>query len=91
MIYAYYGGRHIRNHPSPMSSHSILPTDRLLDYLPTYKSNVYRTTQLSAADQETLRSELSDRHVLYTRPYEDGPGVEYADEVIEAFHKKVEF
>jgi len=73
-----------------MSSHSILPTDRLLDYLPTYKSNVYRTAQLSAADQETLRSELSDRHVLYTRPYEDGPGVEYADEVIEAFHKKVE-
>jgi hypothetical protein len=58
--------------------------------LPFYTNHVYEPLQLTPdqlADVTSAGDE--ERHVLRTRPYEDGPGEEYAEEVIGAFHQSI--
>ena len=59
--------------------------------LPFFTNSVYEPVQLTP-EQLTDLNEAGDddRHILRTRPFKDGPGEEYAEEVISSFHKTVE-
>jgi hypothetical protein len=59
--------------------------------LPFFTNSVYEPVQLTPEQLADLNDAGDDdRHILRTRPFKDGPGEEYAEEVISAFHKTVE-
>jgi hypothetical protein len=57
-----------------------------------FRDNVHRALTLTDEQATTVMSALDgadDRHVIRARPYADGPGREYAEEVISTFHSTV--
>jgi hypothetical protein len=61
--------------------------------LPFFTNNVYEPLQLEPeqlAELSTAANTEDERHILRARPYKDGPGEEYGEEVIAAFHKAID-
>lgn len=57
-----------------------------------FRDNVHTPLTLDSEQVKTIKDllgETTDRHVIRTRPYKEGPGRKYAEEVISAFHKTV--